>query len=301
MEALIKPMHLHQLKYFVAIVETGSVTSAAERCFISQPSISQQLTKLEDSVDKKLFLRVKGKLVLTDAGQILYKQAQKILLGVEEAKRRVNDSGDTTGGVISIGILPTLAPFMLPSTLHALSEKFPEAMVTVREDISEVLVESAQRGELDILIDVLPFSVEHLDVELLFQDEFYLAVHCENPIAKLESIALNSIEDESFILMGNVHCLTQQIEHYCFSKYFTPKVLFHAAQISSVKQLIKMQYGVSILPGISITEDSDSAIRYIKLEGEKLSREVVLATTKDRYLGPASEYFVAAVREQYQR
>ncbi len=293
-------MHLHQLRYFVAIVETGSVTGAAQRCHISQPSISQQLNKLEDSVNKKLFLRVKGKLILTDAGEVLYTQAQKILLGVEEAKRRISDSDDASGGMVSIGILPTLAPYILPGTLRALSEKYPEAMVTVREDISEVLVDAAQRGELDILIDVLPFDDEYLHVESLFRDEFYFAAHRDNPLAKQDSIAITAIEDVPFILMGNIHCMTQQIERYCFSEFFTPKVLFQAAQISSVKQLIELQYGVSILPGISIDSDSDSAIRYIKLEGETPSREVVLATAKDRYLSPAAECFVAVVKEQYQ-
>ena len=151
-------MHLHQLKYFVSIVETGSMTKAAERCYISQPSISQQLSKLEDNIGKKLFSRVKGKLILTNAGQVMHEQAQKILTDVEEAKRRVSDADDAGGGTVAIGILPTLAPFILPSALLALSKRYPDAMVTVREEVSEAIVDAAGRGELDILIEVLPFD-----------------------------------------------------------------------------------------------------------------------------------------------
>jgi LysR family hydrogen peroxide-inducible transcriptional activator len=293
-------MHLHQLKYFVSIVDTGSVTKAAERCFISQPSISQQLSKLEDSIGKKLFSRVKGRLILTDAGQVMYEQAQKILTDVEEAKHRVSDVDETSGGQVAVGILPTLAPFILPSVLLALSKKYPEAMVTVREEVSEAIVAAAGRGELDILIEVLPFDQTHLDVEPLFSDKFFVAVHRDSPLAKLDVIPIAALDDMPFILLEDIHCLTRQVEQYCFSQHFMPKVLFQASQLATVKQLIELQYGVSILPSISTDNDPDSTIRYIKLEGDRPSREVVLATAKDRYMGPAAECFVSVVKEQYQ-
>ncbi|MDH3694369.1 MAG: LysR family transcriptional regulator [Gammaproteobacteria bacterium] len=293
-------MHLHQLKYFVSIVDTGSMTKAAERCFISQPSISQQLSKLEDNVGKKLFSREHGKLVLTSPGQIMYEQAREILSKVEEAKRRVSDADETSGGSVSIGILPTLAPFILPSTLLSLSQQFPNAMVTVREEISEAIVDAAARGEIDILIEVLPFDETHLNIEPLFSDDFLVAVHQDSPLAKLDEIPIDALDDMPFILLEDIHCLARQIQNYCFSKQFVPKVLFQASQLATVKHLIELQYGISILPRISIEDDPDSSIRYIKLQGERPIREVVLATAKDRYLSPAAEYFVSIVKEQYQ-
>jgi len=293
-------MHLHQLKYFVSIVETGSMTKAAERCFISQPSISQQLSKLEDNIGKKLFSREHGKLVLTNPGRVMFEQAQKILTTVEEAKHRVSDVDDTSGGSVSIGILPTLASYVLPGTLLKLSEKYPNAMVTIREEVSEIIVDAAERGEIDILIEVSPFDETHLNIEPLFSDEFYVAVHQNNPLAKLEEVPINALDDMPFILLKDVHCLTRQIESYCINKHFVPKVLFQASGLSTVKQLIELQYGISILPGISIEDNPDSSIRYIKLKGERPTREVVLATAKDRYISPAAEYFISIVKKQYQ-
>ncbi len=293
-------MHLHQLKYFVSIVETGSATKAAERCFISQPSISQQLNKLENSIGKKLFSRVKGKLILTDAGQVMYEQAQKILTNVAEAKHRVSDLDDTSGGAVAIGILPTLAPFMLPKTLLALSEKYPEAMVTVREEISEAIVAAAGRGEIDILIEVMPLHESYLNVERLFSDEFFVAVHRDSPLAKLDVVPIDALDDMPFILLEDIHCMARQIEQYCFDKHFMPKVLFQASQMATVKHLIALQYGISILPKIAIDNDPDSTMRYIKLKGETPTREVILATAKDRYISPAAEYFVSVVKELYQ-
>lgn len=293
-------MHLHQLRYFIAVVETGSVTKAAEHCLISQPSISQQLTKLEDSIGKKLFSRIKGKLVLTEHGQVLYEQARVILRNVEDAKHRVNEVDSTSGGSLAIGILPTLAPFMLPNILLALSEKFPEAIVTVREEISEAIVDAAARGEIDILIEVLPFDETHLNVEPLFSDEFYVAVHQDNPLANFKEIPLNALDDMPFILLEDIHCLSRQIKQYCFNENFMPKVLFQTSQLATVKQLIEIKYGISILPSIAIDKGSGSCIRYIKLQGNIPAREVVIATAKDRYFSPAAEFFINTVKQQYQ-
>ena len=293
-------MHLHQLKYFVSIVETGSMTKVAERCYISQPSISQQLSKLEDNIGKKLFSRVKGKLILTNAGQVMYEQAQKILTDVEETKRRVSDADDADGGTVAIGILPTLAPFILPSTLLALSKRYPDATVTVREEVSEAIVDAAGRGELDILIEVLPFDETYLNIEPLFSDEFYVAVHRDSPLARMDVIPIDALDGMPFILLEDIHCLARQIEQYCFNERFIPKVLFQASQLATVVHLIQLQYGISILPSICIDDNADSTIRYIKLEGETPNRKVVLATAKDRYIGEAAEYFVSVVRQQYQ-
>ena len=297
-------MQLHQLKYFVSVVNTGGITKAANHCFISQPSISQQIAKLEANVGKKLFTKVNGKLVLTKPGHVLYEQASKILKNVDDAKRRVTDFDCVNGGSVNIGILPTLGPFVLPSTLRVLSEKFPEAVVTVREEISESLVEAAKRGELDILIEALPFDEKNLDVEPLFSDPFYLAVHRDNLLAIKKEISVSSLDNSlSFILLEDMHCLTRHVEQYCFSENFVPKVSFQTSQINTIKLLIESQYGVSILPSIATEENLNSSIRYIKLISSNLmpAREIVLATAKDRYYSPAAKLFIEAVKKQYQK
>ncbi len=296
-------MHLHQLKYFVSVVNTGSITKAANLCFISQPSISQQITKLEANIGKKLFTKVKGKLTLTKPGHILYEQARKILQEVENTKRRVNDFDSVKGGSVNIGVLPTLGSFILPSTLRALSEKYPEANVTVREELSESLVEATKRGELDILIEALPFDENNLNIEPLFSDSFYLAIHKNDALADLKEVHVSMLENMSFILLEDMHCLTRQIEQFCFCEHFIPKIVFQASQLSTIKLLIESQYGISILPSITIEENTDSEIQYVKLISDcrKPSREIVLATVKDRYFSPAAEYFIEIVKKQYQK
>ncbi len=295
-------MQLHQLKYFVSVVNAGSITKAAEHCFISQPSISQQIAKLEENVGKKLFTRVNGRLVLTDPGHILYERASEILKNVEDAKRRVIDFDSVSGGSVNIGILPTLGPFVLPSTLRALSEKFPEAIVTVREEISESLIAAAKCGELDILIESLPFDESNLIVEPLFSDPFYLAVHRDSHLAEMDEVRIDALDDMTFILLEDIHCLTRQVGQMCFNARFIPKVAFQASQLNTIKLLIESQYGVSILPSISMEENTNSKIRYIKFASndQMAAREIVLATVKDRYYSPAAEFFIETVKNQYQ-
>jgi LysR family hydrogen peroxide-inducible transcriptional activator len=294
-------MQLHQLKYFVSIVNAGSITKAAKLCFISQPSISQQIAKLETTLGKKLFIKIDGKLKLTEPGLILYEHASKILKSVDDAKYQVKDFDNDSGGIIKIGILPTLAPFILPSTLHTLSQKYPNAIVTVREEISETLVAAAKRGELDILIEARPFDESNFNVESLFIDSFYLAVHYEHPLATKEEIHVNDLDDMSFILLEDIHCLTQQIEQFCFNEHFLPKATFQASHIGTIKMLIETKYGVSILPAISREKHSDSKIRFVKLVSDDLSphREIVLATAQDRYFGPAAKFFIETIKQKY--
>ena len=180
-----------------------------------------------------------------------------------------------------------------------MSAKYPEAMVIVREEISESLVDAAASGEIDILIEVLPFDQTHLNVESLFLDEFYIAVHQDNPLSRLEEIPINALDTIPFILLEDIHCLARQIEQYCFDENFMPKVLFKTSQLATVKQLIEINYGISILPSIAIDKDPKSSIRFIKLK-DKVSREVVLATAKDRYFSPAAEFFISTVKGQFQ-
>ncbi len=248
-------------------------------------------------------MKIDGKLVLTKPGNILYEQAVKILTSVDEAKRYVRGFDSDKGGEVKIGILPTLAPFILPNALSALSEKFADAVILIREEISESLIAAAQQGELDILIESLPFNEKYLDIEPLFSDPFYLAVHKNHPLASSKEIHVNSLEGMSFILLEDMHCMTRQIERFCFNEQFVPKVVFQASQISTIKLLIESNYGVSILPSIAIQKNTDSQIRYVTLvsENQPPKREIVLATVKDRYFSPVAKYFIDTIKKQYQQ
>src|SRR5687768_15461998 len=133
-------MELHQLRYFVAVAQSGNFSRAAERCFVSQPSLSQQIQKLERQLKRPLFHRLGRKAVLTDGGRLLLDKAMKILAGVEDAERRLRSGEEAQGGRLSIGAIPTIAPYVLPGTLQKFAASSPAAELIIREDVTAPLI-----------------------------------------------------------------------------------------------------------------------------------------------------------------
>src|SRR5262249_18928549 len=134
------PMEMHQLRYFVAVAQTSSFSRAAERCHVSQPSLSQQIQKLERSLRQKLFDRMGRRVLLTDAGRLLLERAEAILETVDDAERRLRHADDYQGGRLSVGAIPTIAPYLLPLLLPGFLKKFPQMELTIQEDVTPNLL-----------------------------------------------------------------------------------------------------------------------------------------------------------------
>src|SRR5215218_7408282 len=162
-------MELHQLRYFVAVAETGSFTRAAEREGVTQPTLSEQVMRLEGKphgVGRRLFDRLGRKVVLTDAGRELLGRAQGILASVDEAERAVRDSGE--GGRLRAGAIPTIAPFLLPGVVSRFTKAYPAVQLQIYEERTEHLLAALNAGELDVGVMALPVRDDHLHVEKLF-------------------------------------------------------------------------------------------------------------------------------------
>src|SRR5260370_32055135 len=140
-------MEIHRLRYFVAVAQTQSFSRAAERCFVSQPSLSQQISKLEKSLSQRLFDRLGRRVVLTDAGRLLLERAEAILAAVEDTERLLRDRDSVEGGRLTIGVLPTIAPYLLPPALKRFTRLHGEVEVTIHEDVTTQLVAAAAAGE----------------------------------------------------------------------------------------------------------------------------------------------------------
>src|SRR6516225_1804343 len=143
------PMELHQLRYFVAVSQSGNFSRAAERCHVSQPSLSQQVLKLERRLGQPLFNRLGRRAVLTDAGRLLLDRATAILATVDDAERRLRAGDEAHGGRLAVGAIPTIAPYLLPRALEGFVRRCPRAELVVREDVTVHLVQATAEGELD--------------------------------------------------------------------------------------------------------------------------------------------------------
>jgi LysR family hydrogen peroxide-inducible transcriptional activator len=289
-------MEMHQLRYFVAVAQTSSFSRAAERCHVSQPSLSQQIQKLERGLKQQLFERLGRRVVLTDAGRLLLDRAMAILSAVEDAERRLQDD-DEKGGKLSIGAIPTIAPYLLPLLLRTYLKRHPHVDLTVHEDVTGQLLGAVAGGDLDLALVALPINDERLEVEALFSEPLLLTLPRGHRLVHRRSITLDQLREERFILLNEMHCLGEQVLSFCNAHGCQPWIACKSAQITTVQSLIALRQGVSLLPAMAQRADRDTRRVYRTLAGEQPRRTVAVISRKHGYHSPTAERFLARLRE----
>jgi LysR family hydrogen peroxide-inducible transcriptional activator len=289
-------MELHQLRYFVAVADLKNFTRAAEKCLVAQPSLSQQIINLEKELGRSLFERLGRKVRLTDAGRSLYEQSVPILASVEEAKRRVSETADPGRGKVSVGAIPTVAPYLLPPLLRQFARKFPCSEVAVHEDLTEHTVKGCLEGELDVGVAALPLASDLLHVEPLFREELLLALPPGHRLTKKRRITLEDVGGEPFILLDEIHCLGEHIVRFCTQNDCHPLVQCRSAQLLTVQELVALGQGVSLIPAMACDVDRGKRCRYRSLAGNKPARTLAMIWHKLRYRSPLVLQFIETVR-----
>jgi LysR family hydrogen peroxide-inducible transcriptional activator len=275
-------MELHQLKYFVAVAELGSFTRAAERCLVSQPSLSQQVATLEKNLGRMLIERLGRTVRLTDVGRALYPQAVAVLAAAEEARRRVEEAGDPASGRFAVGAIPTVAPYLLPPLLKAFRKRFPRAEVTVQEDLTAGTVAACLAGELDVGIVALPIPHDHLHVEPLASEDLLLALPAGHPFLRKRAVTLEDVSGEPFVLLSEMHCLGEYVVSFCKQQGCQPVVRCRGAQLLTVQELVARGHGVSLVPAMACDADRGRRCRYRRLSASRPARTLALIWHRHR-------------------
>jgi LysR family hydrogen peroxide-inducible transcriptional activator len=292
-------MELHQLRYFVAVAETGSFTRAAEREGVTQPTLSEQILRLESKnhgVGRRLFDRLGRKVVLTDAGQELLGRAQEILAAVGEAERAVRDSGE--GGLLRVGAIPTVAPFVLPNSVTRFRKSHPAVQLQLKEDLTERLLADLLAGELDVGIMALPIRDDRLHVEKLFTEPLVMALPPKHRLAAKSEVKLADVVDEAFILLADVHCFGDQVLSFCRRGGLEPRVVCRGEQIVTLLAMVAAGQGVSVVPEMAATADARKACVYRPLGKPTPSRTLCAVWHKQRYRPESLQAFVAVVNQK---
>jgi LysR family hydrogen peroxide-inducible transcriptional activator len=284
-------MEFHQLRYFVAAAELGSFSRAAERCNVAQPSLSQQVKKLEDELGSPLFDRLGRRVALTDAGRLLLDRASAILASLDDTRRELRDARIGSSGTLAVGAIPTIAPYVLPAATRALREHFADVELVVREDFTENLLAATAAGELDIAIVALPVDDPRLEVEPLFREEILLAVPPGHALAGREPFTLERLRDESFVLLGDVHCLGRQVSSFCLQNEIQPRVSCRTAQLSTALAFVESGLGVAFVPAMARREGPV----YRRVEGVGPSRTIAAVWHRNRYQKAAAKAFFEAL------
>jgi LysR family hydrogen peroxide-inducible transcriptional activator len=287
-------MELHQLRYFLAVARTKNFSRAAEQCHVAQPSLSQQIMKLEDELGERLFERTKREVSLTPAGDLLRVHAERVLQEVELARDGVREFRGLVRGRVVLGVLPTVAPYFLPQRLRAFSSRFPAVEVVVHEDTTDQLAAAVLAKEVDLALVSLPVERVGLAAEEFFDEKLLVALPARHALAKRPRLTFDDLEREAFILMKEGHCLSGQALQFCRINGFAPQISFRSAQIETVLAFVAKGWGVSVVPEMACTRPM-RGVRFRTLAG--MTRSIGIIYRKARPLSHASRALVDFLRD----
>ena len=289
-------MELHQLRYFVAVAETENFTRAAGRVHVSQPSLSQQIMKLEGEVGHKLFHRLGRKAVLTEAGGAFLERARRILFEVENAAKELGDH-PSLGRRITVGAVQTVMPYLLTPLISALRTSHPNLLLSAQEDFRANLVRGVVEGDLDLAIVPMPVRDVRLSVEPLLSEPLLLVVGKKHPIASRSEININDLAEETFVSLGDSSALAAQVRSFFGDQKFQPRIGFRCAQVATLKLFISMGLGISLLPQLARVPDDRDTLTYLRLKDNEPNRELVVVRHLQRYQSRGAEQFLTLLRQ----
>jgi len=292
-------MEIHQLIYFVAVAETGNFSRAAERCNVAQPSISQQIMKLEQELGTPLFDRLSRSVVLTDAGRMLLPRANTILAELHDIKHVLSHETYDGHGTLAVGFIPTVSPFVLPRAIKRFGERFPHATLVVHEDVTETLVQDLIDGKLDVGITSLPIHNRLIRTEELLTEPLVVASSREYDIVNWASIRVKALDDFPFIALNEVHCLGEQVQVFCYQQNLNAQIVCHTAQLSTMQNCIALGLGVSLVPQALAMSDTSDKVVYRTLSDAVPQRKIAAATHIGRSQSHLARQFIDIVREEY--
>ena len=244
---------LKKLQYLVKLYELQHFGKAAEACFVSQSTLSAGISDLEEKLGRVLIERDRQSMVFTPTGVELVRQAEEILNAVNQFVATAEKAGQFFEGTLRLGVIPTIAPYVLPAYLEILSKEFPKLKVLVREDLSDPLLDRLRAGELDLLIIALPYPSESVECLELFTDRLQL-VYNKNSIYKeyIQNDSLTNLPDNSVLLLEDGHCLKAHIINTCH--LFSKKQIndFSTNSLASIVEMVQYDMGVSFIPCMAI-------------------------------------------------
>lgn len=245
-------MNLRDLKYLVALADHKHFGRAAAACYVSQPTLSTQIKKLEDELGVPLVERAPRKVMLTPAGRDAADRARRIVAEVDQMKEAARRSQDPEAGTVRLGLFPTLGPYLLPHVVPRLRARFPHLELLLVEEKSDVLLSRLREGKLDAGLLALPIADDQLHTEFLFEEPFVLAVSESHPLAQRDSLSLAELSQQQLLLLEDGHCLREQALDVCRLSGANEKSEFRATSLETLRQMVAADVGITLLPTLAV-------------------------------------------------
>ncbi len=266
---------------------------------MAQPSLSQQIKKLENEIGEPLFDRLGRKVVLTDIGRMLLPRARTILGELQGIKVDLQTEIQDGHGTLTVGFIPTVAPFVLPGVIRRFSQKFPNATLEVHEDLTDDLIQKIIAAELDVGITSLPIKNKLIKTEELLTEPLLVAASQKYDIVNRAAIRVKELDDIPFIALSEVHCLGEQVHSFCYQKDVNLNIVCHTAQLSTVQNCIALGLGVSLVPHALAINDPSDQILYRTISDSIPQRKIAAAVHARRRLSFLGKAFIEIVRLEY--
>jgi len=278
-------MTLTELRYIVAVAREKHFGRAAEACFVSQPTLSVSVKKLESELGVMLFERGGAEVTLTPIGEEIVQQAQRVLDEANRMKEIADQGRDPLRGALRVGVIYTIGPYLLPRIIKAMIDRHPQMPMILQESFTVRLLDMMRTGDVDVAVLAEPFDDTGLNVQPLYDEDFLVAVPPQHPWAKRSSIASIDLKQETMLLLGVGHCFRDQVLEVCpeaarFSANSEGiQKTVEGSSLETIRHMVAEGLGVTVLPKMSATED-DPLLTFIPFDAPVPRRRVVLAWRK---------------------
>ncbi len=296
-------MTLTELKYIVAVARERHFGRAAEACFVSQPTLSVAIKKLEDELGVVLFERGSSEVSLTAAGERIVVQAQRVLDEASRVKELARQGKDPLSGALRVGVIYTISPYLLPALIRQLVRDTPQMPLLLNENLTVKLLELLKNGEIDVAILALPLPESGLMIQPVYDEQFVVGVPRAHPWAKKRAVSADDLKKETMLLLGSGHCFRDQVLEVCpeLSRFSAGaegiQKTFEGSSLETIRHMVASGLGVTVLPMSSTPEKvpRDSLIAYLPFRKPVPDRRVVLAWRKSFTRGAAIDALRRAI------
>ncbi|MBZ5752135.1 MULTISPECIES: LysR family transcriptional regulator [Metabacillus] len=276
-------MELRDIKSFIGVADHKSFTKAAEHSYLSQPSLSKAVKKLEDELHVELFDRSTRYLRLTDAGQIVYTQGKKTLAALTELTTLLDELTDGEAGEIKMGVPPLIGTLFFPKIARLFHEQYPNVTLELIEMGAKIIEQLVKEGQIDVGLIVLPVDETAFNIYPFITDDFVLYVHQDHPLARKNAVSLSELKDEKFIVFSEHFSLHDHIINACKEAGFTPSISYESSQWDLILELVASKLGIALLPNSIFEKQNNPSIKTIPLQAPSLLWKLGVITKKESY------------------
>jgi LysR family hydrogen peroxide-inducible transcriptional activator len=296
-------MTLTELRYIVAVARERHFGRAAEACFVSQPTLSVAIKKLEDELGVLLFERKTNDVTPTPAGERIVAQAQRVLDEANRIKEIARHGKDPLAGPLRVGVIYTIGPYLLPPLVRQLLKDAPQMPLLLNENFTLKLIELLKNGEIDVAIMALPLPESGLQIQPVYDEPFAVAVPRDHAWTKRKAVTSDDLKKETMLLLGTGHCFRDHVLEVCpeLSRFSTDaegiQKTFEGSSLETIRQMVASGIGITVLPMTSVPEHvrRDSLIAYLRFRSPVPDRRVVLAWRRSFTRAPAIEALRQAI------